>query len=531
MSTPFAVSPSQISLWRMCRRRWAWKYLAGLPEPQHPSAALGEEVHHLLEDWEKEGKVPEGGARADGIALKMIDHVPTGEGLSVEQKMRFAYGGVMWSGRKDLEYRDDATLVVHDHKTTSDLKWAKSAEELREDPQGIMYAFEAFQRHPDDSLRLDWLYGTTGAKTRIRKVSLTVLRDDVEHAMRTEILPVGQDLALLKENPVDPLTLEPSPAACSKFPPVGCPFVERCTDITSGDHLAAALSSATVQPTGTKPTMTLAQRLASAKKTAPPPAEAPRTTPTLAEKVGAAPARAEGINPPVYAKPERAEPGTPENLIASMRRLEVPEAAIRGTLQNRFPRLASADIDALLAGATIAQVDQVNAALNAASQIIEQNRSVLASVPPVAEPAKPKAGPGRGKKKADALAAADFDSGATPVNAPSLGDDSGPMTAPAGITVGFTLVVDSFFTKGGPDTVTLADYLAPVHAQLRAELDLKHYKLADYGKGVGLLNEAVRAYLEQAPPTGALLVDSRTPEGADLLNLLTAHAAVVIRGN
>lgn len=507
MSTPFAVSPSQISLWRMCRRRWAWKYLAGLPEPQHPSAALGEEVHHLLEDWEKEGKVPEGGARADGIALKMIDHVPTGEGLSVEQKMRFAYGGVMWSGRKDLEYRDDATLVVHDHKTTSDLKWAKSAEELREDPQGIMYAFEAFQRHPDDSLRLDWLYGTTGAKTRIRKVSLTVLRDDVEHAMRTEILPVGQDLALLKENPVDPLTLEPSPAACSKFPPVGCPFVERCTDITSGDHLAAALSSATVQPTGTKPTMTLAQRLASAKKTAPPPAEVPRTTPTLAEKVGA---RAEGINPPVYAKPDRPEPGTPENLIASMRRLEVPEADIRGTLQNRFPRLASADIDALLAGATVAQVDQVNAAVD----LLEKRLDAVpqrAEQTPATEPAKPKAGPGRGKKKTDA-----------PVNAPSLGNDA---------AVGFTLVVDSFFTKGGPNVTLLADYLAPVHAQLRAELDLKHYKLADYGKGVGLLNEAVRAYLEQAPPTGALFVDSRTPEGADLLNLLTAHAAVVIRGN
>jgi hypothetical protein len=114
----------------------------------------------------------------------------------------------------------------------------------------------------------------------------------------------------------------------------------------------------------------------------------------------------------------------------------------------------------------------------------------------------------------------------TKISAGSLVDASFPRRT------GFVLCIDGNFSKGGGKTITLGDLLEPLHAQLRAELDIKHYKLAEFGKGVGILNEALRQRLEQDPIGSdvTVLVNSRTPEGSDVLNLLESYAGLVFRG-
>lgn len=568
----FTVSPSQISTSRMCERRWALDKLAGIRTPDAPSAALGKEVHEALEKWLTDGTTPDSTTRAGAIAMAGLDElsqVPSPQlplGTIIENEFEFEYGGITWTGRKDLEYRNDGRLAIRDHKTTSDFRYAKTAEQIKDDPQGIIYPFESFQRVKDDELDFELGYMTTPTleskdKPKAKMVRLTVLRDDIEHRMRTEMLPAAQALGALhatasasiaswiRGEPVPPVSIKKNIYSCPLYPARdggGCPyFYEQCTDLTDWERLVVALQRrkppATEEQGEPNPmaALTLAARLAAAKNMTPSATQA-STGPTLAEKMGvglvnndltgayrhaeilqalaqaravssgtistltaAPPPNTTGaINPPPYTPPADDPLGVAQRLV----KLGCNAEQVREGLA-KF-ELPADEVEWVLVKAGIS--------------LLNVKRFTVPDEPPEV-PVKTRAKPG---PKPKVKPAPEMELVQTPPAAPEAQAVPFEQAQPAH---DFVLFVDGVFTKGGPTTTLLADFLAPIHAQLR-ELGIKHYKMVDFGKGPGVLCEAVRQTLTQRPFVGTLLVDSRTPEGSDCLGLLTEFATTVIRG-
>lgn len=546
-----------------CPRRWAWEKIAGLARPQHPSAALGEEVHGQLERYLREGVPPDDSTRAGAIADAGLDDLPAlaSPDLSVERQFKFEDGGVNWSGRKDLEYRDAGIYVVHDHKTTSDFKWAKSKADLRTDPQAIIYAREALRRLPDDVIRLDWLYLATSGKPRAKRVSLRVLRDENSRAM-AELVPVGREMVAHRIAGTDPLSLPYNDKACFAYRQ-RCHYADRC-NLASTSSFASYMSSA-------KDRMGLAQRLAKAQKStdAAAPVSEEGRGPTLAEKV-----RAEGVNPPPYEPPAQTTPVEPEvpvqekiaKVAESLHKAGCNKEQIASALRNQF---ALEDI-LTFEGTTFSAPEEAEKPTSASgpkkrgrpvgsknktkeepsvgidtaaipqeqdSQVMLKRVDVSTDVPAPAGEQKPAP---QGQTAAQDSAAVDQSpeaSTAAQVVARLL-ESAAVDAAPRR---GFILLVNSVvlptYAEGRNTepiaTALFTDIIKDVHAQLRAELDIKHYKMVDYGKGVGVLNEALRQRLVQDPiPDDAfVLVDTRTPEGADCYGTLSEFARLIVRNS
>ena len=160
-----SFSASQVSTFRTCKRQWWFQSIMGLPTPQRASAALGEAVHTQLEDYLNDGKLPDGSTPAGKIATAALPYAPkpfevwTEVSMSDRKKRdsdtedvpmpgnmpRLFVAGLPVNGFIDvLDLSGDRPVVI-DWKTTSDLKYAKTADDLMEDPQMILYGSYALE--------------------------------------------------------------------------------------------------------------------------------------------------------------------------------------------------------------------------------------------------------------------------------------------------------------------------------------------------------------------------------------------------
>ncbi len=133
------VSASQISTWRGCMRKWAYQRLR--PKVKNEWAEFGDRVHKILENWLQFGIVPDLNTREGACAFAGLHYLPMPPQVGVERTFEFMFGGVVYTGRIDLlyGYRPQVSVCVEDHKSTGDLKWAKTTEQLQDDPQWITY--------------------------------------------------------------------------------------------------------------------------------------------------------------------------------------------------------------------------------------------------------------------------------------------------------------------------------------------------------------------------------------------------------
>jgi len=105
------VSASEIELYDLCPRKWAFAYIEGKRPPPNESAALGSRVHAILERWLKEGAAPdlltaEGEIAASGLHLLPPPRTPT---LVTEEQFSFTSRRAWYTGFKTS---DIATRTV-----------------------------------------------------------------------------------------------------------------------------------------------------------------------------------------------------------------------------------------------------------------------------------------------------------------------------------------------------------------------------------------------------------------------------------
>jgi hypothetical protein len=208
-------SPSSISLGRRCMRRWGFRYLNGIKEPEIPyeyfleessiaevqglpeslrmlwysmrSKALGGAVHAVLEahflSATDDRYVPLWNSPQGIIARAMVDELPKPEACeAIETETEITidtsfYGKgsdpIVFTGKADLLVKVEGYWYLYDYKTTKAIKndfakngynYVKTADELREDEQAGLYSLHAMQRAKVDSIACAWVYGRTKGK-------------------------------------------------------------------------------------------------------------------------------------------------------------------------------------------------------------------------------------------------------------------------------------------------------------------------------------------------------------------------------
>lgn len=238
MGGPKQISASALATFDLCPRKWAWKEIAGIKPEPNASAAFGTAVHDQIERYYRDGRpfdlrTPEGETALAGHHL-----LPArGPEVEVERPFTLLWGGISFGGRKDLEIHG----TVFDHKTTKDLRWAKTPEELATDYQSVIYGVEHMVRRCLDRVGLRWVYYRTRAPHKAMAVDLTIgLQDEATQATMARAVERGRVMLRLIEQCKDPLELPPVGDACAAYG--GCPHQSRC-NLTNGERLRSIMTN------------------------------------------------------------------------------------------------------------------------------------------------------------------------------------------------------------------------------------------------------------------------------------------------
>lgn len=275
-----------------CARKWAFSRLDGVPKPQSPGAAFGTYCHGLYDGYLSNG-TPFDLSTVEGRVCDATRHLLplTSQVINCEASFKFDWEGVAWAGKIDATYAvvGDPPLVVLDHKTTSDFRYAKSERSsLLGHPQAPIYAVEECREYDLPAVILAWNYvkhnvtfdrdappnarGYTikraGRPVALEPpVRLIVSRNEAEDALGKHVPTAKRMLKIIQEPPA-PIdgsiarALEPNPDACDAFG--GCPYRSQC-GLTPQDIAARMTRSFATAENGEKMGSALRDRIAQIK--------------------------------------------------------------------------------------------------------------------------------------------------------------------------------------------------------------------------------------------------------------------------
>lgn len=150
------LSPSKISCYKQCPRRYYYNYIKKMPQMKWPHSLKGNIAHDILEHWVKEGIMK--GKKPDDAMQESFDFLRQGKyaeateetieevvpwlhaavknfedesfkPVEVEQFIEFTYRGVRLRGRLDrIDELDNRTIEVVDYKSSKNPKYLTAAQ-------------------------------------------------------------------------------------------------------------------------------------------------------------------------------------------------------------------------------------------------------------------------------------------------------------------------------------------------------------------------------------------------------------------
>lgn len=240
----YHYSASQIATFRDCRRKWAFKTIDKIDGAPNAYAELGTLIHHYLEQYLQDGSLPGGqevlltvekrgkgipytGDDILAIMLPGLKHLPK-PGIAIpEEGFEIDLGELgTLVGYIDAQFVDCGVPVTVDHKTTSGLQWALTGEELREDPQGVIYSVYAMEKSGLDTVKCRWIYYLTDPKkARSKKTEVEIRLTDLAKSWQNIIVDV-QEMKRLRDSGVKAAGVPYDARACDKYG--GCPYRTIC---------------------------------------------------------------------------------------------------------------------------------------------------------------------------------------------------------------------------------------------------------------------------------------------------------------
>lgn len=438
------------------------------------------------------------------IAASGLQHLPEPNtpGLLIESSFRFQSPrtGFVWNGRKDVEIDDsrkipgDFQCTIHedcatnpelgracwsatpapavlDHKSTSNLRWAKTADVLKWDVQANLYAYALMVERRTPVVDLVWVYYQTKGTSVSKQVHLRVHASHAARAFQL-IEDVAKEMATIAENaPTEEevlgygtrtpeeyvRTLPPNTSACSAYG--GCPYESVCR-LTPAERWKSIMGDSIIDS--------------------------------------------------LFARASEQD-GKP---------VEKPSAPIEASL----PSWATDPVDPM----TRKQIQDTPPAVNPPESALALAPAAPAETAPVLPPAKKT----RGTKKATVAVEEPANMSPQETIAVMAEQELGGAKAPVLTYAVGTLYVDCY-PVGTPAKV-LERYLTRAKAIVLEECAKAGEPVADYrfiafGKGGGALALAVMKALEEEP-ADALVVNTNTRESHDVLGSLIAAAGAVVMG-
>ena len=476
----WAYSPSQISLWTECQRKYAFKYIAKLPSPSSAAAELGTAVHAQLEKYflggELDFSIPD---RSGDIAAKGLKHLPDQDtpGLITEASFRFKSPktGLWYQGRVDLTV-PPRTLprvgipTVIDFKTTGNMRYAKTPEVLATDIQATLYAVDAIQKYNAPAVALKWVYIPT--KTGASKPVTYEMSREAAKVNFEVIEEITKELDAVRIAGTDPNTLPPSLHTCDAYG--GCPFKKNC-NLTAVQRMKAAMTT-----TVTVPENSMIARLRMKNQGGSvPPAATPAIPPPPMKPV--APAFVPAAHHPADPNPPEKALPPPVEEVEEKAAVTVAEPATtrrrgRPVGSKNKPKETTAD------AAPIATDEELDT---------EDERDTITATP--SRPSEPTV----------------------------LEVKSQPSTKQE-----FALFVNCIPNASCPDA---SYFLAKAKARMEEADGLQDYRLVEYGKGAPLLLGRFREVLEADIPL-AMTLDTSLPEAGIIKAYLADRATLVVTG-
>ncbi len=512
------------------------------------------------------------------IALAALPHLPKPKTVKVEgdftlQTPRAKYRGFLdaetWvspSGECRAPVGIPApfeVVRVYDHKTTRALQWVKTPADLLTDYQSVLYAYAKMREYGVGAVEAQWTYILTEGRPRTAVSKAT-------HTL-TSVTPIIRALDELAEKMdrahatvTNPLDLPPTPSACSAYG--GCPHVARC-GLTTADFLShekekpkmtdikallakrkAEKSGGTVVGAAVAP-QPPAPPVAAAPPPAPPPPPPPKAAPPPApvahwvpgdpmndtQKALAAGGRfpqsiialaADNPPPQEFARsldlatneagtinPPEAPPFAPP-APAYMPKPDAPPELDEVT--DDLTTMSRDDLKALAISIGAAKPEGKERIATLRKLIREARVGLARMDTPVASvqmPAPTFVAP-------PAFEAMVLETTAETVEAPAPRPEGGPKIG--------TLYIDCRARNTRLPVTYLSEILSEVLPMINEANGVNDYREIPY-KATGVLCAFVAEYIDGATPMDVEL-DSCTPEGAALLETLSARAGNVVRG-
>lgn len=247
-------SPSQIETRKSCPRKHAFDAIFGYREEEQYAASWGTAGHSHVEALLRgeAPKVPH--PRFLGLEPRIERYFSTvvrpflvdldiigSLGIEYQIQARFQTGDLdrWWWTFLDLVFpvrHADFDVVVWDHKTMKDLRWAKTEWELQENLQMLTCAYHS----PVKGDRYLLVHGQVQREGKIdqRKTTTVVTHQKVVDTWNNRVLPIIQEIESDRRNasfPGDFATAPGGPgvaSACSAYG--GCPYLASCKLCSAG---------------------------------------------------------------------------------------------------------------------------------------------------------------------------------------------------------------------------------------------------------------------------------------------------------
>jgi len=204
---------------------------------------MGTLVHSHLETWLKHRKLPAIGEAAV-VANAMIPHLPPPQAVEphdIEREFQWRFQEVAFRGFIDLIHFDSSKQVpvtIYDHKTTSDLQWAKTAEDLGVDVQATLYARVLMDQTSTDVVQLQWTYATRKARPQVLPVRRLITRDEILPRVSQTVASAREMQSILNAG-CTAIEVPYDASACDAFG--GCPFRTNC-NLTTQQKIQSAMT-------------------------------------------------------------------------------------------------------------------------------------------------------------------------------------------------------------------------------------------------------------------------------------------------
>lgn len=240
---PYYYSPSQVSTYRDCPRKWFYSRTLNRPRKDTPATLKGKKIHSQLEGWLKNKVPPENDRAKLLIPLLPLPH----ESLLIEHEIRLLTPPGLLRGYVDvlaptptLDWPADLPRLptVFDHKTTIDLWNAKSPAALENDPQALLYGLglrvllKERGEDPEQDIQCVWNYTSTGSERGTSSVRVRQTYAAAEGPLSVIFGEVKQMRGFLEPTPVAPESVPVHLTGCKKYG--GCEFADVCPAVQHG---------------------------------------------------------------------------------------------------------------------------------------------------------------------------------------------------------------------------------------------------------------------------------------------------------